>query len=270
MSQSLSSLDGLADSYEKAVFEGKRFVSAHWSSFQATTRQALLAFGVYSDRGLLLKPDEYRRPVDSESQNRIEGLWYAVGILSLCEATPLPGRTNYLEPIPRTALENQVFLSCQTILFYREWHDATFLSLGLRALANHQVAIALENIGPEKKTSIAGLAITGLLKMSFLLSAPFAMAYALIAANKGDLPGTAISLYLVALAVGAWVSIKEMESGKDKPLNERTYSSWSMFRFHHCGGCVGAGARFQLEQMVKNGIFVPSVAFDLCAVMVAN
>jgi hypothetical protein len=114
--------------------------------------------------------------------------------------------------------------------------------------------------------------ITGLL----LLSAPFFLASLLTAAVAGKFGEAAFACY--GLAVTALVFgraknlIREDNDSTSSSKERQTFRAWQHLaddRFESWTGS-GAGAKALLEDMIRRGMKVPSIAIDLCDALKAN
>jgi hypothetical protein len=73
---------------------------------------------------------------------------------------------------------------------------------------------------------------------------------------------------LYALGLIAWILNIARNTGKDKQgtKDEQIYRAWASLNPHQSGDWTvgGAGTSVYLEEMMRRGLQVPAVAFDLC------
>jgi len=257
--------DDLADQYDAARVEGEKRVRERWRFLDASTKHAMVRSGFYSERGQRLQVEPFST---DDPRADVERLEYALGVFKQCISAKVPMRSEKGAPIPREALTDDVLTSCEELLFVPAWHDPEFLRLALAAVAVHQEANALTMVGPSSEgASVALVAVGGLLKLGLVLLIPTALAFGLVAAVNHDLWGAGVAFYVLGAGVLAAMSAKEQEKGKNLGVFERAYLGWSQFRYLRGGGVVGSGARVNLERMAHDGVKVPAVAFDLCAML---
>lgn len=257
-----------ADQYEATRIEGERRIRERWRFLNASTKRTMVGSGFYSERGQRLQVEPFST---DDPRADVERLEYALGIFKQCIAAKVPLRSEKGAPIPREALTDDVLTSCEALLFVPAWHDPEFLRLALAAVAAHQEANALTMVGPAANGLPAGLVAIGrLLQLGLVFVMPISLALGLVAAVNHDGWGAGLAFYVLGAGVLAAMSAKEQEKGKNLAVFERAHLGWSQFRYLRGGGVVGTGARFNLERMAQDGVKVPAVAFDLCAMLQAR
>jgi hypothetical protein len=260
--------DDLADQYEAARIEGEKRIRERWRFLNVSTKHAMVGSRFYSERGQRLQVEPFST---DDPRADVERLEYALGVFKQCVAAKVPLRSEKGAPIPREALTDDVLASCEELLFVPAWHDPEFLRLALAAVAAHQEANALTMVGPSSEgTSVALVAVGGLLKVALVFLMPAALAFGLVAAMSHDVWSAGVAFYVLGAGVLAAMSAKEQEKGTNLGVFERAHLGWSQFRYLRGGGVVGSGARFNLERMAQDGVKVPAVAFDLCAMLEAQ
>jgi hypothetical protein len=259
----MTTTDDPADQYDAARLAGEKWIRNRWRFLDVSTQHTLVRSGCYSDQGHRSKAE----PITTkEPFSNVEPLEYALGVLIQCVSAKVPMRSEKGASIPREALTDDVLTSCQTLLFVPAWHDPEFVRTALAAVAIHQETNALARVGPSR--SAAAGAIDALLKLGALLLMPAALAFGLVSAIRLDLWNAGVGFYtLGACMLTAIVSAREHETGKHLGPFDRACLGWAQFRHLASSGVVGSGAWVQLEQLQRDGIKVPAVAFDLCAVL---
>ena len=246
---------------------GQRRIQERWKSLASGTRDVLQESGCYTDRGK-------RVPVGDElgvaPQHDIASLEYALGVMSRCTAASRRDRHRAGEDVPGDALSDEVLAQCNEVLSVPAWRDPVFLRLGLAATAQHELACAMVAAGPEKEVSTSVVFLTVIAMAVLLLISPIPLGFALVSATHGELGGTIVALYGLAVCIYPVWWAKQKQAGTDIPEAERRYIAWSQFRHVHGTGSIGAGAQHYLVQMAARGVPVPAVAFDLCAALQAR
>ncbi len=260
--------DDLADQYEAARVEGAKCIRECWRFLDASTQHAMVRSGFYSELGRRLNVEPFST---DDPRADVERLEYALGVFKQCVLAKVPTRSEKGTPIPSEALTGDVLTACEELLFVPAWHDPEFLRLALVAVAKHQEANALTMVGPSSEgTSFALAAVGGFLKVGLVFLMPAALAFGLVAAFRHEVWGAGVAFYVLGAGALAAMSAREQDKGKNLGVFERAHLGWSQFRYLRGGGVVGSGARFNLERMAQEGVKIPAVAFDLCAMLEAR
>ncbi|MDD1626927.1 MAG: hypothetical protein LUQ26_05565 [Methylococcaceae bacterium] len=259
----------VAQDYEDSLKAGQEFIKKNWMGLKQETKDSLVDFGSYDNRGRRLK--------ESEIGDKSENLEYQVGILSRCTNYKLPSRSETDVLILKEAYSDEVLYACEFLLYSSQWHDPRFLRLGLNAIRKHQMANLLLQLPPDQKNKFLHIKLfasygAGILLILIVLLSPGLLGLALVSAAKGDLESTVQALYVMGF--GIWIrnlmkNISENMTKVDQDV--KSYEAWSWLGLR--GGdwlLIGSGAKFSFQEMAKNSVFVPPLAIDLCTVLEAN
>jgi hypothetical protein len=259
-----TTISELSDAYDEQRHEGQRRIQRCWQYLAPATRAVLTGSGFYSERGQVLDGAER---MAREPEDDIERLEYALGALAKCAAAKLPYPGDKEAPWPKDALHGDIPGRCEELLLCPAWRDPQFLRLGLRAVATHETAKALQLATPAKAKSIALGCFVGVVSFVLVLLLPAALGGALVSAAQGELGATVIALYCAAVCLWpVWWS-KQKEAGRDTTDADRRYLAWAHFQAHSGETIIGAGAQHRLSELVRKGVQVPDLVYDLCAAL---
>ena len=244
--------------YVAAKNEGQRVICGRWRVLARETRTALVDSGFYTLRGERRVPEGVETTLPKHDAERLEE---ALGLFKLCMAAKLPLATEKHQSIPREAYTEEVMSAAGELLFVRDWQDPEFLRLALGAVAKHEQANALSMHTAPRILGPAWGCMGAMLKAALFIAMPGALAVGLVASAGQDVGVGALAFYLVALGVLAILSTAGIGTKKDG--FELAYGSWSRFQLNGAVGVTGAGSLEQLRRMAKDGVNVPSIAFDL-------
>jgi len=231
---------------------GQMFIGNHWIRLTSRTRMTLRRAGFYGEKGARI-PDAERGFGPFEQVNDLE--------------RALGGLQTHLDSAPAESEGSNLVDACYQILYVPEWRDPEFLRLALSALAAHLQARAVAAVdpAPRKRAPLAIAAWTG--GALVLLAAPFMAAWALVAAHEGLLAESALGMYVVAAAIAIVLQARRSSRRKARVTKEeRDLSAWQRHSLAE-PPVIGAGHRFRLEQLVRGGVTVPTIAFDLVAAL---
>ncbi len=250
----------LTDRYDATTAVGQKLIQHRWKSLSSFTRQELVSSGLYTERGQRLEASHDLDDLGSE----VADLEHGVGALKQCVDAKVPFRSEKGAPIPREALSESVLNACEDLLHVCKWHDPYFLRLALAALTAHQEAHALTVVPPASASPhIALLAIGGLLQVALIALMPAALATGLVAAHEQSLEVAVLAFYVAGAGILAAMSTPKRTKAA-RSVEEVTHTAWSQFRYLRLSGVAGTGALVYLNAMARDGVRVPSVAFDLC------
>jgi hypothetical protein len=254
--------DALADNYNISQQEGRKEISRSWKRLRPDTRAWLTSSGRYNDRGSVL---------DAESDApEVEELEYNLGLINRCVAAKLPNRWDKGANIPVEARHEEV-PSALAALFYQPYgQDPAFLRRALLALQRFETARLLSVMPPEKNQSSlrgASLLVFCVFCFALLLLFPLVLAHGLVSVTRGEYGDTAAALY--GLGFIAWMLNIVRNFGKDAEgtIDEQTYQAWLALNGYQSGDWTagGAGAAAYFNEMMRKGLRVPVIAFDICA-----
>lgn len=174
----------------------------------------------------------------------------------------LPFATEKGAAIPVEASSDEVLSAAGELLYVREWQDAEFLRLALGAVAKHQQANALSMHTPPGALAPAWGCLGAVFKLALLFAMPVALAAGIAAATRQDVGGAALAFYLLGFGVLAIFSALGI-GVKKKDGFELAYEGWNLFQLSGGAGVTGAGALEHMRRMAKDGVNVPSLAFDV-------
>lgn len=158
--------------------------------------------------------------------------------------------------------------------------EPQFLRLAIEAVRQHQLASSLTRIVPPHNSSpvfksvlMAALSVCTVIGA---FAAPYLFAKALHNVVRGDFDVAVLSCYGLAVPLFCYLWLKNLLDEQKQSVEEIAYRGWLLLP--HMDGywlSTGDGAEVYLRQMVKKGVTVPPVAFDLLALlkrrtMVAN
>jgi hypothetical protein len=249
--------DGLADSYSVAQQAGKKEIGRSWRGLRPDTRAWLTSTGHYDDRGGPLEADG--------ATPELEDLEYNLGLINRCVAAKLRGPLKTGAPIPREALNSDVLGELSGLIRHPFGQDPVFLRRPLLALRSFEMAHLLNTLPTAKEHSSwrgAGVIAFWLFCFVLLLLTPAILAKGLVSAAKNDYGDTSAALY--GLGFAAWMLNILRNAGKPtaKTKDEQTYLVWLALQGDWTVGGAGASAYF--EEMMRKGLQVPLIAFDLC------
>lgn len=266
----MTAIDDLKDRFEAKRIEGEKEIRERWRFLKASTKHAMVRSGFYSEGGQRMRGDPFST---YDPRADIELLENSLGTLKQCVSAKIPIRSNKGDPIPFEVQTDDVLDACKELLSVPAWHDPDFLRLALGALAAHQEANALWMVRLSREVMplpLVLVAVGGLLRLGLVLLIPAALAFGLVAAMRHDVLSAGVAFYVLGAGALAGMSAKVQAKGKTVSVFERDYVGWSQFRQQRGGVVVGSGARFNLERLAQDGVTVPAVAFDLCAMLEAQ
>lgn len=254
-------MNELADHYVQCATLGQKVIRERWSCLRPETRNTFTALG-YDDRG--------RRPEADGLTTEIESVEYAVGVLKEAANAKVPIKKE--DEIPACLNGDEVLHETANLFYRPQWRDPELASLAAVAIVNQQTAGAFSflyfmhpNDEGLKTTALSGVGrlVGGL---AFGLGLPASIGFGLTYAASGN--GIAASL----CAAFAFMAVQFFRDLKDKPPTpaQLAYRGWCnlLCRNFHIG--MGHGLHVKLEAMVREGTIVPSVLFDLCAILKAQ
>ena len=256
-----------AATYDQHAVQGQAFIRKVWNRVPQETRDLLQSNG-YDKMGVARRgSDQITSPYVSE----IESLEYSLGVLHKAATSKPPAKKT--DEIPRILYNNEVLIEAG-IFRDRRWRNSEFAALAIHAVIKKQVTSSLELLylkgGKTEFQSVsAWLSIGKLIAIvAFAIGLPFAIGNGLAAASTGDGGSATAYAFFAFFAVGFFLDLNE----KNKPGAAHTpellaYEKWnSMLNSEfHIG--TGHGLQIKLADMVRQGVNVPSVLFDLCAVL---
>lgn len=252
--------EGLASSYDLSQQAGKTEITRSWSALRPETRAWLTSTGHYNNRGIPLQVES--------AQSDVEDLEYNVGLISRCVEAKLPNRSEKGAPIPPEATDSDILSALTTLIRRPIGQDPVFLRRALLALQRYEMARLL-CILPVTRTQSTLQSIGRLIFVVFclflLLISPAILANVFVSTVAGNNGDTAIGLY--ALGFTAWMLNIMKNLGKETPgtKDEQAFNAWAALNPYSSGDWTagGAGAHAYFEDMLRKGLSVPAVAFDL-------
>jgi hypothetical protein len=257
----------LANDYDKARQVGKKEISRSWQRLRPETRAWFVKSGHYTDRGALTHVEF--------TNSDVEELEYNLGLINRCVDAKLPQRSEKGAPIPPEASSNEVQSALSSLIYLHCGQDPVFLRRALLALQRYEMARLLCILPVEKTLSSSrniGTALFAVFCFVLMLAAPAILASALVSIAHGNYEDTAAALY--ALGFIAWMLNIARGLGKDGvgTKDEQAYLAWSGMNPYQSGDwtAAGPGALAYFEEMMRKGLNVPAIAFDICESLKAN
>lgn len=260
--------DALAAAHEDSVNAGRKVIGHCWTRMSEQTRSLLVASNYYSAGG------SRQEIAYEDTSDAIDSLEYNLGVLKRCVDSTLPKRGEPNGMVPGVALTDEVLNSAGEILYERHL-EPTFLRLALQAIGKHELANLLTKLSPMREDrflvfrTIVRL-LFGLLTIGLVLASPFLLGTALVSSTQGDVAGTVGALYGLGItALLAWEMKTFPEKSKKRSPDEIAYGFWTKVAFSINGPWLstGAGLGAHLEDLLRQRVSVPAVAFDLCAAL---
>ncbi len=256
----------LADDAQTEKY-GRELITNSWQSLGKQTTDWLTETGRYDLRGQPLNLE------NDHPRDDIRRLEYWLGSLEEAAISKLPGWGEQAD-LPQCALDARDYVGL--VLGHQYGRELPFLRMAAHALRQRELAHLLINAPAATKPLLpAWLKATGLLTFGgfcilLMLVAPIVIAAALVSAAQGSQGDTAAALYGVGFI--AWMLWIANGVGKKKTpadLELQTYLAWQGLNFQAHGDWLTTGAGLQafFENMQKNGLPVPLIAFDLCYAM---
>ncbi|MDB5823671.1 MAG: hypothetical protein JWR21_2375 [Herminiimonas sp.] len=254
-------------SYEIAQKEGKKEIGRSWQRLRPETRAWLVKSGHYTGHG--------SAAIMVDTSSDVENLEYSLGLINHCIAATLPQRSDVSAPIPPEASSSEVKSALSSLMYLPYGQDPVFLRRALLALRSHELACLLCILPPEKVSSTfrhVGTLVFCVFCIALLVVSPAILAGALVAIVQANYGDTVMALY--ALGFIAWMFNILRGLGKDatKTKDEQAYWAWSALNLYQSGDwtAAGAGALAYFEQMLRQGVQVPAIAFDISEGLKAN
>lgn len=249
--------DEAEDVYDTRVAAGIKRIKKHWESLQPQTRKLLVEDG-FDDRGSC--------PLPLESWNMSRDLAYSLGLFEEAVKARIPAKNG--DPIPTCYGGDDILHEAANLVLRREYCDPAFTSLALHACIKQQASSAVVSFhyhdGGSKRPGVK--AILGMSVTSVVFSI-------MLAGSIGNGLTLAIQHDGVSASVMAFVGMFSygVLNNLGKPEAETKWatasSNWSVLTYldFHIG--TGHGVEHQLRQLMRQGVHVPSVLFDLCAAL---
>jgi hypothetical protein len=289
----------ISEYWNNSEKKGQEVVKTYWKGFTQKTRDNFIKSGCYDNNGNRIEPffltsifpciddsdENYCQQQEKQRVlvNEIEELEHHLGVLKLCASCELnsPSETSSAKNnIPDEAFGfGEITNAYEFLLILTKWHEPSLLRLALSAIVKNQKAKFLANLPAETEKTNWGIIIIlfltpflAILNCLLYLSSPFILSYALVSAFKGNVEDTAYSFYLLGLLVFIKQTGKNIKSDLDKkniPTQDRkNYEAWHKLNYAETYQfSTGVGAKFVFKKMVKDGIDVPPIVFDLCAAL---
>jgi hypothetical protein len=247
-----------AKAWDDKVALGREQIRSRWQYLHPKTRDYLAAHGY----------DRHGRHVESaDLPEDIGQLEYSLGVFQEARSAEPPGKKG--DPIPPCLTNDNVLHEAANLLFDRRACDPEFVRAAIHACIKQQFSSAVSFLY-FSGGSIEGKRVTlprtiGRIAafVIFSLGLPFAVGNGLASAFQGD--GAAASLFAL-FAMFAYGVLKAWYKKPETP-EYLAYQAWFslMYRGFHIG--TGHGIEKQLADMLRRGVGVPSVLFDLCAAL---
>ncbi|MCZ8254452.1 MAG: hypothetical protein O9327_02070 [Polaromonas sp.] len=238
---------------------GREWIQNHWGRLAPYMREALIKSQVYDESG-------NRASTESISFDtlaiQVDHLESDLSVLIACNDVDLPPRNKPEGFIRGEALTDSVLSAAKGVAFNRAWRDPMVLRLALRAVAKYQTATALSLAGPE--LSNAAAMFDFFIRFVLAMLAPAALGYGLAAASSQQIGTTVLSMYVLAGSLLAANSLKTFPRGNEKGSWIQAYNRWGTFSTFDTETSNGTGAMIKLKAMFRDGVNVPTIAFELC------
>lgn len=257
-SWSTMTLEECAVDHEACRAAGESHIHGSWLWLQPSTVRALVDSGFYSSTG--------RRQSDVSSGGAPfkdgERLEYALGVLKRSASAKLPLRNQPGQAIPDAALSEEVLTQALALVAVPQWRDPVFLRLALVAVAKHQQAVALSQVGAEVGEGKGWLGAA--VRVVMLLAMPPALAVGISSAVSHQLIQAAVSFYVLAVGLlAARGTAREPTPPARGEYWDLAYEQWVQFELDGGPGQTGLGALERLRAAQALGVKIPIVAFDL-------
>lgn len=194
-------------------------------------------------------------------------LAYSLGVFVEAVKEKLP--MHYGDTIASCYMADEVLNEAANLLYSRDYCDPAFTSLALHACINHQTANAASSRyfhGGKRAGTKSGLALSGTVIAVLVFSAVLATSIGngLVSALEHDAITSSVLAFVAMFSFG---TLKSLNKPNEESKWEVASTLWSslIYRDFHIG--TGHGVEHQLHQLVSKGVHVPSVLFDLCAVL---
>lgn len=238
---------------------GRKFIRDHWRRFHPRTVEYLKRNG-FSANG---KRNEDLSNSDTDIIDIQLGLFREVAEL------PIPKEED-LE-ISGAFLNQELTYNAAELLNRNTSYDAAdFAAIAISALMKQQLYLAYTNMrdhghSEHPRAPLAKAIIQMTISFSLWVVGAFSLAGAIENAFSHDTASSGLCL-LLSMACGTFAYKKTSSQIKEIA----TFQSWrKLFYedgiFFHIG--TAHGLRFRFEKMVEQGIHVPTILFDLCALL---
>ena len=244
--------------------EGKATISKLWPRLQLSTRSWLMTPDGNGQKHF----DSRGRNLGAEDQfGDIACVEYALGTMLFAVKAPLPSKGT--DVIPALLDGNEIIEQVAELVYWPAGRDPEFAAMGLHALLKQRTSLALQLVYltggsiEEPKFLIARVGARIVTTLLFVLTLPLALGYGLSLAFKDEGFGASLCAYWGLYAVWYLIDANKTEVKKEV----ESYRRWQELCTidFHIG--TGHGLEVKLTEMLRAGIKIPSVLFDLCAMV---
>jgi hypothetical protein len=262
--------DKSADSYDARAAVGRRVIRGSWAALRQPAKDALIAEG-YSVRG--------DPPVSTEDFDvGLIPIEYTLGLLKEAALTKTPSKLG--DWIPAVLNGDEVLNVANDLVSDLRWRDPVLARLALIALISQQTAGALsflafrggdpDSSGLSLRRSWPALLVGALFGLIYGVVFAGCTGYGLAYALHSDGWHASICAFFASGAVSAMVQMTRQlrENFPVAKSPERiAYDAWRSLNLERSTIGSGHGLDAKLRRMMTQGIAVPNVLIDLCAIL---
>jgi hypothetical protein len=241
--------------WDARIHAGTARIQKRWEHLSPRTKEVLMQDG-FDSRG--------RRSAPIETGDESDTLAYALGLFEEAVKASIPMQKG--DFVPSYFPGDEILHEAANLVFHRKYCDPEFTELALHACMKHQAASSTVSLylnggkSAGAKSSIAK-AIAGIF---FAILLAVSIGNGITLALEHD---AASSSVLAFLAMFSYSMVKRFDQPTTISKWEVAYSNWMniLLRDFHIG--TAHGVEQQLQQFLRQNVHVPSVLFDLCAVL---
>lgn len=246
------------DEFEQFRKVGQKYIRDNWRYFHSKTR------GYFEANGY----DKVGRRLEGEFFSDIEMLEYSLGLFKESAACNRPTEKN--DQYPSFLVDNELIVQASNLLSHDNiYYSQDFARIAIHAIMKRQAALAFSKLVSEGvkfgSPSYLKIAASLIFVIFSWLMLPVSLANAITEAFKGDSTGASVWFFLALFTANTLYNKKE-----EKTVDLIAYERWGAlfyedYPFFHIGNSYGLKAK--LENMISQGIYVPSLLIDLCVLL---
>lgn len=243
------------DDWDDRSIGGVNYIRTNWRRLRPSTQEFLMHQGFDIDGS---------RDADPKVWDKAADLFYSLGLFEEAVKAQMP--VNIGDRTPISFGGNELLHSAATLALMRDWRDPEFATIALLACIKHQTGnavIGLHYNGGER-TGMKTALLKGSIGIAFNVLLAASVGAGLTFAFEHDALTASICAFS---AMFSYAVVRTMSAPEIANKWEAARSSWSNLLHvdFHIG--TGHGVQQQLQQMLRQGVHVPSVLFDLCALL---